>query len=104
MKSFYLLISVTVLAYINVFAGFEWQNPKPTGNSLRSISFVSDGYGWICGLNGTLLKTTDDGENWEVLKSPVADDLNGIFFTDKLNGWVVGSKDVILNTTNGGKD
>ncbi len=35
--------------------GWSWQNPKPQGNSLESVHFVSATTGWAVGNAGTIL-------------------------------------------------
>ncbi len=49
-------------------SGWQWGNPLPQGNTLRSISFAgADGY--AAGDFGTLLHTTDGGTTWSGLLS-----------------------------------
>ncbi|HEX5922393.1 MAG TPA: YCF48-related protein, partial [Baekduia sp.] len=49
-------------------SGWQWGNPLPQGNTLRSISFAGpDGY--AAGEFGTLLHTTDGGATWSGLLS-----------------------------------
>ena len=49
-------------------SGWQWGNPLPQGNTLRSISFAGlDGY--AAGDFGTLLRTTDGGTTWSGLLS-----------------------------------
>ena len=49
-------------------SGWQWGNPLPQGNTLRSISFAGlDGY--AAGDFGTLLHTTDGGATWSGLLS-----------------------------------
>ena len=40
-------------------AQWEWQNPKPQGNTLTSVYFADDQTGWAVGYAGTILKTTN---------------------------------------------
>ena len=47
-------------------SGWQWGNPLPQGNTLRSMSFAgNDGY--AAGAFGTLLRTTDGGSTWSGL-------------------------------------
>jgi photosystem II stability/assembly factor-like uncharacterized protein len=49
-------------------SGWQWGNPLPQGNTLRTISFAGlDGY--AAGDFGTLLHTTDGGTTWSGLPS-----------------------------------
>lgn len=49
-----------------------WQNPLPTGNTLRSVAFVDASTGWAVGRNGTILKTASAGASWLIQSSPTA--------------------------------
>jgi len=46
------------------FPRWEWANPKPTGNSLNKVTTCSDGSTWTIGDSGTILKSTDFGNQW----------------------------------------
>ncbi len=88
--------------------GNNWTNwevvNSGTANNLKSVSF-SGRFGWICGNNGTILKTTDYGINWSIINAGFSSyNLNSIFFTDSLKGLAVGSGGIILKTTNGGNN
>ena len=48
---------------------FEWQNPLPQGNGLRSVSFTDANTGTAVGYLGTILRTTDGGETWHQQQS-----------------------------------
>lgn len=47
-------------------SGWQWGNPLPQGNTLRSASFAGT-TGYAAGDFGTLLKTTDGGATWSGL-------------------------------------
>jgi photosystem II stability/assembly factor-like uncharacterized protein len=49
-------------------SGWQWGNPVPQGNTLRSISFAGAN-GYAAGDFGTLLRTTDGGTTWSGLLS-----------------------------------
>ena len=49
-------------------SGWQWGNPLPQGNTLRSISFAGAN-GYAAGDFGTLLRTTDGGTTWSGLLS-----------------------------------
>jgi hypothetical protein len=75
---------------------------KQAATTLRGINFISTTNGWVVGSNGTLLKTTDGGTNWNALTSGTTNDLYDVQFTDANTGWVVGENGTIRKTTNGG--
>jgi photosystem II stability/assembly factor-like uncharacterized protein len=49
-------------------SGWQWGNPLPQGNTLRSMSFAGSS-GYAAGDFGTLLRTTDGGGTWSGLRS-----------------------------------
>jgi len=46
------------------FTKAQWTNIGPGGNALSGISFRTATDGWVCGANGTLLRTADGGATW----------------------------------------
>jgi photosystem II stability/assembly factor-like uncharacterized protein len=72
-----------------------------TLNNLRSLSVVGS-HLWTCGVNGTILHSTDEGVSWKRQSSPTTENLNAIQFVDEHTGWIVGDNGAYLRTTNGG--
>src|SRR4051794_13841927 len=79
-----------------------WQNPLPQGNTLQDFSFADTNNGFAVGARGTILKTTDGGNTWEILAGGTEDDLYGASFVDSTTGTVVGNFGAILRTTDAG--
>ena len=79
-----------------------WQNRLPQGNTLQDFSFIDTNNGFAVGARGTILKTTDGGNNWEIVAGATEDDLYSVSFTDPNTGTVVGNFGAILRTTDGG--
>lgn len=73
-----------------------------TNETLRDVFFVNNTTGFICGFNGTILKTTDGGITWIPMNSGVTQNLYKIEFADETIGYAVGDKETILKTTDGG--
>jgi hypothetical protein len=69
---------------------------------MNSVKFVGINSGWMCGINGNILHSTNGGSNWANQQSPVFFDLTQIFMYDQYTGWITGSGGRILKTTNGG--
>jgi photosystem II stability/assembly factor-like uncharacterized protein len=85
---------------------------------LNSIHFVSPEVGWVVGADsgddGVLLKTTDGGSSWSVIRLTQKQTPLCVFFTDVDNGWIggstplagdedsIGGPSAILATTDGG--
>ncbi len=89
---------------------WQWMNPSTTANHLFDIEYIDAVTGYACGNFGTILKTTNSGNNWQLLNTSVIfqnfDDryyskLKSISFINSLTGWIIGHKN-ILKTTNGG--
>jgi photosystem II stability/assembly factor-like uncharacterized protein len=58
-------------------SGWQWGNPLPQGNTLRSMSFAGND-GFAAGAFGTLLHTTDGGSTWSGLLSGTYTDLTEV--------------------------
>ena len=82
---------------------WEWQNPYPQGNDLYDVHFVDYNSGWAVGNLGTILSTTDGGENWIVHESGTLDSLKTVYFKDENEGWIGGSNGTLMHTVNGGE-
>jgi photosystem II stability/assembly factor-like uncharacterized protein len=77
--------------------------PLKEGPSLRSVFFSDKKKGWIVGASGTILHSTDGGDNWFAQVSNTLEKLSGVYFlNDGLMGLAVGEHGVILKTTDGG--
>jgi len=72
------------------------------GNSLNSVFFLDEFNGWAVGSLGSIIHTTDGGENWNQQSSGTNKDLNCVYFVDTLIGWMCGYQGTILKTTDGG--
>ncbi|MBN2107428.1 MAG: hypothetical protein JW832_08365 [Deltaproteobacteria bacterium] len=76
----------------------EYDNPRPT---LFGLYFADRQHGWICGMDSTILRTTDGGGAWELLKTRKGEPVYNIFV--KANrGWAVGNKGTYLLSRDGG--
>ena len=77
-------------------AQWRWQNPLPQGNNLRAASLVNANTGTLVGDYGTIVRTTDGGNNWTIQSSGTTQTLWGVSFTDATNGTAVGENGTIL--------
>ena len=71
------LITATALAGVALLAAAGWM-PQLTGVNarLRGVSAVSDKIAWASGTAGTVLRTTDGGDNWKQVSVPNAGKLD----------------------------
>ena len=88
-----------------------WSSWSPvysgTTQDLNCIFLLQDNgnrVGWITGNNGTLLKTTNCGINWNIKFTGVTNKLNCIRFDDSTTGLITVSNGLIMKTTNGGNN
>ncbi|MDF1818008.1 MAG: YCF48-related protein [Immundisolibacteraceae bacterium] len=54
------------------------------------------------GERGIILRSSDQGEHWQQIQSPVGRALTALYFNDANQGWAVGHDEVILKTDDGG--
>ena len=91
-------ILITILLQVALFAQWEWQNPKPTGNRLNAAHFTDSLNGVGVGYCGDIVNTSDGGISWVLnnIGSPKA--LTDLFFINSEIGFVVGAEGLILKT------
>lgn len=112
------LLKFTTLSVILIFIlcikGFSqfnchktnWISPVPTSNTLNGVFFTDANTGYVTGVKGTILKTTDGGTTWKTLNAGTSYDINAIWFTSADTGYAggeVNSEGIISKTTDGGK-
>ncbi len=70
---------------------------------LTTVQFFDADNGIVTGEFGTVMRTTDSGENWDLL-APLPDEFypEGAYFSDAEHGWVVGLGGTVLYTSDGG--
>jgi len=97
----FLLYAGSATAQLNVW---RWQNPLPEGGLLLSVQMFSLNNIYACGDNGTFMRTSDGGQNWDIqaklLKSALS--LNALSFHDQNFGMCCGDGGRIVKTTDGG--
>jgi photosystem II stability/assembly factor-like uncharacterized protein len=106
---FFILVIIFLLSLPTyIHSQWVWQNPLPQGNRLYDVIFINHNTGWITGRYGSILKTTDGGDNWNL--SYVNQDfyLYANYFINENTGFTGGSGlsyyyGCIYKTTNGGQ-
>ncbi|MGH2575024.1 MAG: YCF48-related protein, partial [Ignavibacteria bacterium] len=76
-----------------------------TNQSLNSVFFISPNTGWVGGINGIILKTTNAGNNWFQLNTGTNIRFYSVHFTTADSGWAIGhypGPGKIFGTTDGG--
>jgi photosystem II stability/assembly factor-like uncharacterized protein len=102
MKTLPLFFFVFFITNLTAQNGWFWQNPKPQGNDLISVFFITPNIGWVTGTAGTILWTSDGGLRWTIQQSNVNVTLRSIYFVNESIGWICGSYGTILKTKDGG--
>lgn len=84
--------TIFVLCVFSALTFSQWVsiNPYPTSSALKSMKFIDKNIGWVSGYNGTIIKTTDGGENWTKQIISTENQIHYIDFIDQNFGWVVG--------------
>ncbi len=74
----------------------------PWNADYNDVHFVDDNWGWVAGTGGTLLRTRNGGQNWEVLPSGTTEEIVAVSFVDRDRGWYLTKDAWVWRTTNGG--
>jgi photosystem II stability/assembly factor-like uncharacterized protein len=85
-------------------AGQTWlsQSSSVSNDQLEDIYFIDENNGWATGGYGTLLKTTNGGDDWIYQFAGTGSKLFCIYFINEYYGIVCGEIGTILRTTDGG--
>jgi photosystem II stability/assembly factor-like uncharacterized protein len=74
------------------------------GYDLWGVQMINDTLGWVCGLNQTLLKTTDAGLSWQPINTGLNQHYWLLDFINEQYGMIACSGGKVLKTTNGGSN
>ena len=97
------IFALFFLISICVFSQNMWiLKPTTTTENITDIDYVGLGVWYASMEAGLILKSTNDGENWQVQTTPVTQHIWSIDFVDMNTGWAVGNDGQIIKTTNGG--
>lgn len=111
MKLIKLLAAILVIS-VPLFAlpQGSWKSVNvPTTQNLYSVFFTDSLYGWAVGDSGTIIHTTDGGNNWLLQNSQTTNSIVTVFFLTRTMGWASAFNysappygTTLLKTTNGG--
>ncbi len=89
-KHYPILLSAVILITELAFPQNFWEViNSPTSELLRNLSAADEKYVWAAGTNGTIVRTTNGGEDWLLLNSGVTTAIYDIFFLNRNQGWAV---------------
>ncbi len=85
---------------------YHWGHPSPQGNSVYGIAFKDANNGWAVTGCGSILKTSDGGQNWELTLGPdsTCNDLYDILISDQGTLIVSGEQGRIMRSTDNGEN
>lgn len=89
-------------------AGYTWAHTPADNEFFSAIHFLNTETGYAVGRTGTILKTQNGGESWEILRNgntliKERLRLNDVHFSDAQTGYIIGDKGLFCKTTDGGK-
>jgi photosystem II stability/assembly factor-like uncharacterized protein len=91
------------LILINGITHSQWtQLSSGTTNILLGINFPDANTGFVAGSPSTIIKTTNEGLNWNSQSNPPGHNLWGIYFVNTNTGYATGESSTLIKTTNGG--
>lgn len=99
------LIIITTILLSNPILHSDWfSTSSGTANTLLSVLFINPLTGYACGSNGTIVKTTNGGNNWVNLSSGTVDFLTSLAMNPSNSSIIysAGDNGTILKTTNSG--
>lgn len=109
MKTLLTFVTLLFLTGPRELSAQTWsQQANSNKSALLDVYFVNQDTGYVCGYNGTILKTVNGGTDWVAQISGVTDALNGIQFIDEKIGYASGgfkfsgTNYTLVKTTNGG--
>src|SRR5574338_1187591 len=73
-----------------------------SGIDLWGVQMLNDTLGWICGMNNTLLKTTDAGLSWKAVNAGLNVHYWSLNFLNENYGMIACGGGKVLKTTDGG--
>lgn len=88
--------------YSQVQSGWYWVNPQPQGHNLTSVTYLNNNTLIAVGWNGTILRSTNGGQNWSNNRYSTTRDFNKVKFFDQNTGYAIGDSSLIFKTTDSG--
>jgi photosystem II stability/assembly factor-like uncharacterized protein len=109
------ILKTLILLFIicpNINSQGEWYRVESPVNTTLSSLFLLDSLNvWAAGNSGTIIYSSDGGDNWSIQNSGISYPYNivDIHFSDSINGWCVSINvfeppfgTILLKTTDGG--
>lgn len=105
-------ISADSSGYAKVYSTGNWGSNWTTTNihkktragEVRRVYMINSNDGFAAGTEGTLMRTSDGGENWWQIACGMTLNINNLYFKDTDKGIVLDANGKFWQTTNGGLD
>lgn len=101
MKQFTFILVAILILLSDLQSQWVWQNPSPQGNTVYNLQFLNSNTGFGAVGRGTILKTTNGGTNWSILRTGSDYATKSVYFVNVSTGYAVADLQ-ILKTTNAG--
>lgn len=88
--------------------GQHWTRQEVTGDFFTDVHFPDAKTGYLCGLSGSIWKSTDGGLNWHEIRRGGSSGrrrqaFRALYFTDARHGWIAGDGGLLWRTDDGGE-
>ncbi len=70
---------------------YLWRNPATTSVTLNAVRYADDDLVYAAGQFGTIMKSTNGGETWNVMETPFAISISAIEVVNETEMWVIGA-------------
>ncbi|HCA41909.1 MAG TPA: hypothetical protein DEP28_01505 [Bacteroidetes bacterium] len=88
--------------YRTVNGGTSWDTLLSNISGIKSIKFINDYRGFMVGSGGSILRSNDGGNSWQIQQSPTINDLECIYVFNDNIAVACGAIGTVLWTENGG--
>lgn len=102
MKTIQALFIILFFTFTATGQDWKWINPSPVGNELNVVKFLDSGTVIALGNHGTILKSTNGGQDWKSITSNTVTNLLSVSVINKDTFYISGRDLSVLKTTNGG--
>ncbi len=108
-RQIFIIIILILIMCEFLFSQGEWSRiNSPVNTTLNCIYTLDSSNIWAAGDSGTIIYSSDWGQNWEVQRSNGTYEIQDLYFIDSLMGWSIGFRTSppfteICSTVDGGK-
>jgi len=101
MKKYFALLFILLIPFTQAKSQAWKEVARNIGQSITGIYMFDLNRGIACGGGGLIYKTSDGGNYWEIVQSPVTASLYAVTFVDDMNGYIGADKQILV-TKDGG--